>query len=381
MKNRIKNFLTDNNCASKFQLETYLPVTYLHEDPPPLGVAQQIADGIWMIRLPISLAMDHVNVYVLDNGDGWALVDTGCDMKDSRETLLGALNQPPFAGKPINHVIATHFHPDHIGLAGYFTTGKNGHNAQLLTSRTSWHSTWVLLNDDAEVPHGAHAQFVQRAGMRGMEFESFKRCKPSRYAEKVARLPVSYHRICDQDELIIGNRTWEVRTGDGHADEHVTLISNDNIAIVGDQILPAISPNLSVHFSEPNANCVEDWIGSCRVFAAILNNSTLCLPGHNRPFTGAPSRCKQLIENCHQVSDRIVASLVKPKTAIELMPDIYRRDLAAYERNLLIGETIGYLNYLLADGRVTRRLTSDGCFLWRRPPNFERENSRSRNDS
>ncbi|MFK7770071.1 MAG: MBL fold metallo-hydrolase [Mariniblastus sp.] len=350
-------------------LDSDMPVAYSFDSVPKIGVPTEVADGIWLIRLPISLAMDHVNVYLLADGDGWTLVDTGCNVDNCREVFLNSLEQFPINQLPIQRVIVTHFHPDHVGMAGYFTGGDTSpHSATLLTSRTTWHSTRLLLADSPAVPHDEHIAFMQLSGMKGIELESFKRRSPSTYAEKVSPLPASYQRLRELDELTIGNRQWKVRLGNGHADEHITLWSDDNIAIVGDQILPAISPNLSVHFSEPAADCVADWMTSCSAFAKIAKGSTLCLPGHNRPFTGAPTRCKQLIDNCQQVLDRIVESLSKPKTAMEVMPDIYRRKLSAYEKHLLLGETIGYLNHLMFAGRVKRKTSSQGCHLWRRPP-------------
>ncbi|MFK7818341.1 MAG: MBL fold metallo-hydrolase, partial [Planctomycetaceae bacterium] len=179
----------------------------------------------------------------------------------------------------------------------------------------------------------------------------------------------TYDRTRECDELAIGGRVWTVRVGNGHADEHISLWSDDNIALVGDQILPAISPNLSIHFTEPAADCVSDWIKSCEKFSEVASDTTLCLPGHNRPFTGAPGRCHQLIENCHQVCSRILEELTTPMTALELMPAVYRRELSTYERNLLFGETMAYLNRLFFAGRITRRLSPSGVYRWSRTRN------------
>ena len=344
-----------------------LPVSYLNNEIPEFGVPTEVATGIWWIRLPISLAMNHVNVYLLEDQDGWVLVDTGCDTEECKAVLTSALASVQFAFRPITRVIVTHFHPDHVGLAGYFTNGLESSlqpTAKLLTSRTSWHATRLLHIDNPSVPHESHISFMIKAGMTGMELESFKRRRPSKYSDRVAELPNSYQRLRDFDKIQIGERSWQVRTGHGHADEQVTLWSDDNIAIVADQILPAISPNLSVHFSEPQANCVSDWLQSCNEFAQIGDSSTMCLPGHNRPFIGAPARCQQLIENCNQLLDRIENSLAKPKSALEILPLVYRRKLSPYERNLLIGEVIAYLNCLHASGRVSKRVSSNGAILW-----------------
>ncbi|MFK7893449.1 MAG: MBL fold metallo-hydrolase [Granulosicoccus sp.] len=339
-----------------------LPVSFTVEKVPAFGLPVEVAKGIWLIRLSVALAMDHVNVYLLDNGDSWTMIDTGTNSATCRSMLETVLSSPDFAVKPLGQVIVTHFHSDHIGLAGHFTANNTVH---LLTSRTCWQTTWMLHNDRPTVPHDANVDFFAKAGMKEIELESFKRLTPRPYADGVEELPRSYTRLSEPQELSIGDRKWTVRMGYGHADEHVTLWSDDNIAIVGDQILPAISPNISVHFSEPEADCLSSWLQSCVQFEQLAKVDTLCLPGHNRPYTGAPFRCRQLRENCEQVISRIEAALSRSKTAIDLMADIYRRDIASNERTALIGETMGYLNHLHQAG-VIRRRVAKRRYVWKR---------------
>jgi len=341
---------------------TRQPVTFAFASEPDFGTPEQVAEGVWWIRLPTPLAIDHVNVYLLEGSSGWTLVDAGVNDAPSRDALTAVLERPEFNHKPLDQVVITHFHPDHIGLTGYFT-GPD-YQARLLTSRTSWQTAGLLLFDNPDVPCGAHIAFYEQAGMKGIELESFKRRAPSSYSDNVGPLPESYTRLVEGQELKIGGRVWTVRMGHGHAAEHVTLWSDDNLAVVGDQILPSISPNLTVHFSEPEADCVSEWLESCDRFEQLANDNLLCLPGHNRPFTGAPFRCRQLAENCLRVISRIESALTKSQSAMDLMPVIYRRDIAANEKTALIGETMGYLNHLYAAGKIRRRLVR-GQYLWR----------------
>ncbi|MBX2885933.1 MAG: MBL fold metallo-hydrolase [Granulosicoccus sp.] len=342
-----------------------MPVSLVHQSDPEFGTPVQVAEGIWWIRLPIALSVNHVNVYLLEDDAGWVLVDTGLDSEPSRSVLTDAISVTPFAEKPIIKVIVTHYHPDHVGMAGNFTNaGATENPAELLTSRTCWQTSNLLHADNPPTPCVERVRFMQNAGINGIELESFKRRPPSSYAKMVCSLPRSYTRLIDQQTLKIGNRSWRIIIGNGHADEHVTLWSDDNIAIVGDQILPAISPNLSVHFSEPNADVVSEWLESCVNFGSIADDETLCLPGHNRPYTGVPTRCFQFLDNCEQIISRIEQSLKKPKTAADLMTDIYRREISSNEKFSLIGETMGYLNHLLNTNRVKRRVSSTGAFRW-----------------
>ncbi|HEY4998951.1 MAG TPA: MBL fold metallo-hydrolase, partial [Usitatibacter sp.] len=76
-----------------------------------------VADGVWWIRMPLPFALDHVNLWILEDGDGFTLVDTGFGAAATWE-----LWERHFAGvladRPVKNVIVTHYHPDHIGSAG-----------------------------------------------------------------------------------------------------------------------------------------------------------------------------------------------------------------------------------------------------------------------
>ena len=330
--------------------------------PELAGSVTQVADGVWWIALPLTTHLDRVNIYVLDDGDdGLTLVDTGANGVTSRELLLEALSKPPFAGKQCHRVIATHFHPDHIGLAGYFCD----RGASLWTSPGTVTTAWRLWNDQPALPHPEDLEFMQRAGISDLELAAISRRRPRTYADHVERLPQTYTRLSEGDLISAGGRQWSVRMGHGHAEDHVTLWT-DELALVGDQILPGISPNLSVHFSNPEANPIQDWLASCKRFEAEALEHTLCLPGHNRPFFGAPFRCEQLRTNCCNALKRLDEHLRKPSHAAGCMHAVYRRELSSYERPLLIGEMVGYLNFLYQKQLIDRTLTRTGHYRYRK---------------
>ncbi|MFK8112098.1 MAG: MBL fold metallo-hydrolase [Rubripirellula sp.] len=337
-------------------------ISFLLERDPKIGIAFQVADGIWGVRLPIELTMEHVNVYLLKDGDDWTLVDAGCHTTSCQNALHQALDAAPFEANRITKVIVTHYHPDHIGMAGYFAQ----RGAMMITSRVCWLAAQLLRSSQSTNPTESHLEFMRRAGMPEMELASFSRRSPSNYARLVSEIPDHYCSIREGDSITIGNRQWRIVLGNGHANDHVTLWSDDGIALVGDQILPAVSPSLSVHFSEPMADRVGEWLADCGRFEQIATDQTLCLPGHHRPFTGAPYRCRQLADNCRNALSRLTEALAKPMTAYECLKVIYRREVSPREQSILIGESIAYLNHLLLTGVVSRRQTPAGAYLWHR---------------
>jgi len=327
---------------------------------PQIGQPTEIATGLWLLSLPLSAALDHINVYILEDNQGWTLVDTGSCVPLCQSALENALSQPPFGHRPVTRVITTHFHPDHIGLAGKVCE----RGAVLVTSRTCWMQTRLLTLDVHPVAQPHEIRFVQNAGMKGIELEAFRRRSPSNYAQIVCPIPAAYQRICEGDTLQIGDRTWTIRMGHGHAAEHVTLWSEDGYVITGDQVLQGISSNLSVHPSEPHADVVSEWIDSCKRFSRLASDDMLCLPAHNIPFYGISARCQQLINSHLTVLDRLLKNLSQPRTAIDCLEIIYRRSLKPHERGLLIAETIGYLNHLYHQGLIEKEKNLENAYLW-----------------
>lgn len=331
---------------------------------PKLGEPVQVAERIWWIRLPLTSAMDHVNVYALEDRHAWTLVDTGSNTPACRAGLEAVFDRGPLSHKPIQRVIATHYHPDHIGLAGWLAE----RGAELYATQVCWLTARVLQLDDRALPCADEVRFVERAGVKGMALAAYRRHSPSTYPKLVAPVPFSYRRLEEGDELDIADRRWRIYVDHGHAAGHATLWSDDGLALTGDQILPGIASNLSVHASEPDADLVSEWLESCRRLSFVATDATLCLPGHNAPFYGAPARCEQLMSNLEIVLQRLLQRLSRPATAVECLEAVYRRQLDGNEQATLIAETVGFLNHLNKQGLVRRELGRDGAYIWRLEP-------------
>lgn len=337
------------------------PIRYPHAAPPEPGAATQIAEGVLWLRQPLPMALDHVNIYALDDGDGWTIVDTGFDTGKSRAIWQAALDGP-LAGKPVTRVIVTHHHPDHIGLAGWF---QEAHGAALTTTRTAWLMARMLVLDEQDRPAAETLRFWRRAGMDPDILATRAQERPFNFADCVAPLPLGYTRIAQGDTVRAGGRVWDVHIGNGHAPEHATLWSRDcPLVLSGDQILPSISPNIGVYATEPEADPVADWLEACGRMAALASEDRLVLGGHKTPFTGLPARMGQLIDNHHGALDRLLAHLATPQPAGACFPPLFKRPIGAGEYGLALVEAVAHCLHLWHTGRATRTLSADGAWLF-----------------
>ena len=341
------------------------PTTILRhpwDHPPDHGDAIEVAPGVLWIRLPLPMALDHVNIYALDEGDSWTIVDTGIHSRRSVALWENVL-AGPLGGRPVSRVILTHHHPDHIGMAGWL---MDRFGAELVTTRTAWLMARMLILDVEERPTEQAVAFWRSAGMDPEILEARKNDRPYNFADVCAPIPVGYSRVKQGDVIRAGGRDWDVHIGNGHAPEHLTLWSRDDtLVIAGDQIISSISPNIGVYPTEPEADPVADWLEACGRLSTLAREDHLVLSGHKLPFTGLPVRMRQLIENHHGCLDRLRTHLSEPKTAAECFAPLFKRKIDRGTYGLALVEAVAHLNHLHHAGEVTRTRRTDGAWLWK----------------
>jgi glyoxylase-like metal-dependent hydrolase (beta-lactamase superfamily II) len=325
------------------------------EQPPERGAVGEVAPGILWARLPLPMRLDHVNVYILDEGDHWTLIDTGLDWAKGR-AAWDALLDGPLAAKPVGRVILTHHHPDHIGLAGWFA--RRG--AEIWATRVAWLFGRMLTLDHNDLPTPQHLAFRRRAGMPEELLAAYAAERPFNFSTCVAPIPLGFRAIDEGDEIVMAGRKWTVHVGHGHAPSHATFWSPDGLVLAGDQIIPGISSNISVYPTEPDADPLGDWLESCRRLRAHARPEHLVLPGHKLPFRGLEFRLTQLIENHEHALARIEADLARgPLTAADAFPAIFRRPIGSGEYGLALGEAVAHMNHLLRTGRAARTASAE----------------------
>ena len=336
-----------------------MTIRFPFDVPPDHGQAVEVADGILWLRLPLPMALDHVNVYALADADGWTIVDTGMNSRKTRAIWEAAL-AGPLAGKPVARVLLTHHHPDHVGLAGWF----QDQGAELLTTRTAWLYARMLTLDVQDRPSAQSMQFYTRAGMPPEMLAKRAGERPFNFSDVVAPMPLGFTRLEEGQTLTLAARRWRVRLGQGHAPDHITLWSEDGLVIGGDQLLPGISPNIGVYPTEPEADPLTDWITATDRFKPHATAGQLVLPGHKLPFTGLPLRLAQMTENHHAALERLMTHLHRPRTAVECFPALFKRTIGEAEYGLALVEAVAHLNCLHRQGQISRRLSQSGAWDW-----------------
>ncbi len=305
-------------------------------------------------------SLNHINLWLLEDGEGIAIVDTGLNLPAAREAW-DALFAGPLAGRSVTRIFCTHFHPDHLGLAGWLAERWA---VRLWMTRGEWLFGRMLTADVRDAPP-AEAQAYQRAAGWSEARIAEEAAKGwGRFAAMVSPMPVSVVRIRDGDEIDIGARSWRVVVGSGHSPEHACLVDDvGKLLIAGDQVLPRITSNVSLSLSEPEADPLGEWLASIAKLKK-LPDDLLVLPSHGEPFYGLHARLDALAAGHRGRLDALHAFLAEPRRALDCFTTLFGRKIEDGSLGLATGEAMAHLRHLEVEGRAVREVR-DGVYWYR----------------
>ncbi len=336
------------------------PMAHPYEDIPPSGEVIEVAQGVFWLSMPLPFpGLDWINLWLIEGETGWTMVDTGMNDAGTQD-IWESIFAKVLGGKPVNRVIVTHLHPDHVGLAGW---ACRKWNCDLWMTRLEYLTCRTMMADTGRQAPEAGINFYKRAGWDEDAINRYKE-RFGTFGQSISQLPDSFHRLADGDVLTIGGRGWKVITGAGHSPEHACLFCPDlNVLISGDQLLPGISSNVSVLPTEPEANPLQDWQDSCAKLIRSVPEDVLVLPAHNKPFYGAHGRLKALIDGHERQLERLSQRLEEPARVVDLFATLFFRNITLSNISSATGEALAHLNCLRHRGLVKRELV-DSVYVY-----------------
>jgi glyoxylase-like metal-dependent hydrolase (beta-lactamase superfamily II) len=310
--------------------------------------------------MSLPFALDHINLWLLDDGPGWTIVDCGITSDATKaaweQVFAGALQ-----GKPVVRVIATHMHPDHIGLAHWLT---DRWDCRLWVSATDYNGARVASQSTTGFGGERAAAFFASHGLTDPEAVAKVRARANYYAGMVPAVPPAFRRLMNGMTVAVGAHDWRCIAGYGHAPEHMALYCEGlKLLISGDMVLPRISTNVSVYDLEPEADSLSLYLESLSRYEP-LPADTLVLPSHGKPFRGLHARIRQLREHHDErLAEVMSACRAKPCSAADLLPVLFKRTLDLHQTTFAMGEAVAHLHALWYCGQLRRERGADG--VWR----------------
>lgn len=330
-------------------------------EKPASGTLLEVVDGIRWLRMPLPFALNHINLWLIPEGENFALVDTGlCD--DESRGIWEQLFADELAGAQLSRLYVTHMHPDHVGCAGYLA---ERFGIDLWMPREEYLLCRVLVADTGRRAPAEGVAFYRAAGYSDEDLDRYQR-RFGFFGRYVSELPESYVRLRDGQQIAIGEQTWEVIVGRGHSPEHACLYCAERRVIIGgDQLLPSISANVSVHPTEPGANPLDEWMESLAAIRTRIAADTLVLPAHGKPYRGVHARIDDLLAEHRSRLEAVKGACRQPQRVVDVFPALYRRPITEDNLMFATGEAIAHLNYLLANDELTVTRDGDGIDWYR----------------
>lgn len=339
------------------------PLEFPHSARPEPGTALEVAPGVHWVRMPLPFELDHINLWLLEDAEGWLLVDTGIGNEATRahwEKLLGTR----LGGRPLSRVFVTHYHPDHAGNAAWFC---ERFGAELWMTRSEFLTVHAVLSGGAGYTARSAVALFRSNGLDEALCAGLL-ARGDLYRTLVPGFPQSHRRVYEGDCIRIGGRSWRVIIGYGHCPEHASLYCDETrVLISGDMLLPRISTNIGVRSIDPAADPLRVFLDSVRRYRE-LPADTLVLPSHGEPFRGAHERVAALQAHHEaRLADLQEACARAPLSAADALEVLFRRKLGGNQMVFAMGEAIAHLHALYYAGRARREMGPDGVARYRAP--------------
>lgn len=337
-------------------------VTHPISSAPEFGAPVEIAPGVLWLRLPLPYALDHINVYLFEEEDGWALFDTGIATDESiahwEHVLAG-----PLGGRPIKRLVVSHYHPDHVGLAGWMH--KRFAPAYHMTTTEYLFCQLMMRHRQAE-GDVVNVPFYRACGLDDEGIEQVMR-RGLGYLDRVTGLPPRYEGLVRGRTLRMGGRDWIILAGGGHSPDQAMLwCPADNLFLSADQVLTHITPNISVFAVQPNADPLTEFLDSLQQLRETVSANALVLPSHHLPFQGLPTRVDQLTAHHESRCSAIMQACAGgARSTLDILPVLFRRKMDPHQMSFAIGEALAHLNHLIHKGQLAKLTDAAGVDRYR----------------
>lgn len=324
---------------------------------PESGKLTNVNDYVQWLRMPLPFDLDHINLYLIKDDEGWAILDTGLGTNKTIQIWEQIFAQ---LDAPVTRVIVTHMHPDHIGTAGHlvekFRVPLHMSYAEYFVARAlvagpNGADNWQ--DKDYLVKCGMDADYIERAfnNKGGM-------------SNVVKPIPLQFQRLREGQILTMSGIDWKIMIGRGHSPEHACLYSEAlGILISGDHILPQITPNIGAYSTEPDANPLKLYLETLEQFKS-LPAATHVLPSHKLPFSGLHQRVDELKQHHKTHLDNLLSFCSEPRTVKQTLSVLFNRELNPHNMFFAIAEALSHLNYLMYEKKLARSDNNQGQWVF-----------------
>jgi glyoxylase-like metal-dependent hydrolase (beta-lactamase superfamily II) len=318
--------------------------------PATLTVCREVAPSIFQVRLPLPFALNHVNCYLLDDGDGWTILDAGLNRPELVERWEAAWRELGIHRRDIHRIVLTHMHPDHFGLAGWLQQECDAPVFMSPIERDVAQFTWY--DETTPARRTRFDDYLRSAGVAA-EVATVV-LKQQDYLRAMTRpLPAAIELIAPGGVLQMAGRSFTAIHAPGHADGQLLFYSAaDRLLLCGDHVLQKITPNIGFWLNS-HGDPLANYLGSLADVAGL--EVALALPGHHGALTDWRGRIAELQVHHEQRLAAMYAAAAPGATSLEVSYAVFNYDrFSTHEIRFAVAETLAHLEHLANQGRLVR---------------------------
>lgn len=267
-----------------------------------------------------------VNVYLLPCPGGWMLIDTGMPTQESWDALVSALAGIGVAPENLRHILLTHLHPDHCGLAPRLR-------------ELSGAEVWLHASDAALLVSftttSEYHDHIDRAMQEAGTPASLRAGVATAMRRFAAVLPAIQPDRLLEDGLSI--ESWvgplEVVHTPGHSPGHCCLYARQQrLLLSSDHVIEGITPHTGWL---PGRDMLGEYLGSLTRLARLEVDKIL--PGHGLPFGDLAGWAA----STRRVHERRLAAIEEhladgARTADDLVRRLWPREMRPFEYQMAL---------------------------------------------
>jgi glyoxylase-like metal-dependent hydrolase (beta-lactamase superfamily II) len=319
----------------------------------PIGETSRVAVGVYQVKLPVPFPLKFVASYLVEDRDGWTVIDPGFDYPPAREALeAGAEEVGLDLERDLRRIIVTHLHPDHIGLARWLEERSEA-------------PVWML-EGEIEIacnvwdPNRGTEDFVWYLIRNGMDART---AEPTAGSTKLGvRLPERLIPLRPGDAIELGGSEARVVHTPGHSDFHFVLHDERRkLLFAGDHLLLEITPNIGLWtYTAPRP--LRRYLESLQELRGL--GVDLVFPGHGPLFHDLDGRVDELLAHHEERLSVMLAALNgQSATPFEVARRVFPENLTDHQLRFALAETLAHLEHLEGDGYVEQ--VADGVVSFR----------------
>jgi glyoxylase-like metal-dependent hydrolase (beta-lactamase superfamily II) len=312
---------------------------------------KQLRENLFRLAIPVPFPMKYVYCYLFKNKQEVLLIDVGFCNQKAKDTWLHIFSELNIDPKQVTKIYLTHFHPDHSGLSGWIQelTG-----AKVFISKTDREMfTRVFVNETNQ---------AEKVGEMALE-----NGVPTQLADDIVThmneltkhiTPPPTLTELAENEVLLGNKKWEVIATPGHSDGHVCFYEpEERLLIAGDHILDKITPNISL-WPGGSDNPLKNYFQSLKLAATLSVKEVF--PAHGEIITNLKKRIDELLCHHDERLKKMEYLAVRGCTAYEVAAQTFHaKKLTAHQWRFAMAETLAHLEYLVKSDRLKKDTEND----------------------